>query len=159
MTEPLTLGAVALAMEGLGIPEQVRGNRVKVATTPENLREAIARATSALACDHLVQISTADNGKGFDLVYHLTGVHRTVIAIAIEVPRDAPEVPSVHDLLPPAGIYERGIHDLLGIVFVGHPALARIILNEDWPEGEYPMRKDWKPHPDRFYGGVPKEET
>ena len=40
------------------------------------------------------------------------------------------------------GSDERQIHDLFGIVFKGHPNLSRIILNEDWPLEEYPMRKD-----------------
>ena len=159
MTEPLTLQAIAKAMDGLGTAEQVRSNRVKVTLPLAKIRDAIQRAQRDLACDHLVQISAVDNGKAFELIYHLTGPHRTVVALAIEIPRDKPETPSAFDLLPPAGIYERQIHDLLGIVFQGHPALNRIILNEDWPENEYPLRKDWKPNPDTYYGGVPKEAT
>lgn len=157
MTEPLKLEQVAKAMEGLGTAEQVRSNRVKVTLPLAKLREAIQRAQRDLACDHLVQISAADNGKSFDLIYHLEGAHRTIVALAVEVPRDKPEAPSSFDLLPPAGIYERQIHDLLGIVFQGHPGLKRIILNEDWPQNEFPLRKDWKPNPNTYYGGVPKE--
>ncbi len=159
MTEPLTLERVAKVMEGLGTAAQVRGNRIKVTTTPAYVREAIARAAKDLACDHVIQVSAADNGRTFDLIYHVTGPHRTVVALAIELPREKPETQSVHDLLPPAGIYERQVHDLLGIVFVGHPNLARIILNEDWPKDEFPMRKDWKPNPNTFYGGVRPEEA
>lgn len=157
MTEPLTLERVAAVMEGLGTTERVRSNRIRLTTTPERLREALVRSLDVLGCDHVVQISSADNGKSLELVYQLTGPHRTVLSLAVTLPRDRPEMPSVSDLLPPAGIYERGIHDLLGIVFVGHPDLRRIILNEDWPEGEYPLRKDWKPDPNKFYGGVPEE--
>ena len=153
----LTLDQVKEALGDLGTTEQVRWNRIKVHTTIEKVREAILRAQSILACDHVVQISAADNGKTFELLYHLTGAHRMVVVLAIEIPRDTPEVPTTSDLLPPAGIYERQIHDLLGIRFVGHPGLKRIILNEDWPEGEYPLRKDWKPDPAHFYGGVRKE--
>ena len=153
----LTLDQVKDALGALGTVEQVRSNRIKVPTTMEKVREAILRAHSILACDHVVQIAAADNGKTLELLYHLTGPHRMVVVLAIDVPRDKPEVPTTSDLLPPAGIYERQIHDLLGIVFVGHPGLKRIILNEDWPEGEYPLRKDWKPDPSHFYGGVREE--
>ncbi len=158
MTE-LTLKAetVREALGDLGTVAAVRWNRVKVTTTIEKVREAILRAQSILACDHLIQISAADNGKTFELLYHLTGPHRLVIALAIEIPRDKPEVPTTTDLLPPAGIYERQIHDLLGIGFRGHPDLRRIILNEDWPADEFPLRKDWKMDPNKFYGGVPPE--
>ncbi len=156
MTEPtLKVETVKEVLGDFGTVEQVRWNRVKVTTTREKVREAILRAQSILACDHLVQIAAADNGKSFDLIYHLTGPHRMVVALAIEVPRDKPETPTTSDLFPPAGIYERQIHDLLGIVFRGHPNLKRIILNEDWPANEFPLRKDWKPDPAKFYGGVP----
>jgi NADH-quinone oxidoreductase subunit C len=34
---------------------------------------------------------------------------------------------------------------MFGIEFKGHPNLAKLELPEDWPEGQYPLRKDWKP--------------
>jgi len=110
-----------------------------------------------LHCDRLITISTADNGTALELIYHLTGPHRTVISLSVSLPRDKPEIASVHDILTPAGIYERQIHDLFGIGFSGHPNLKRIILNEDWPDTEYPLRKDWKPGPGTFYGGISME--
>ncbi len=158
MTETsLKVETVKEALSDLGTVEQVRWNRTKVTTTVEKVREAILRTQSILGCDHLVQIAAADNGKTFELIYHLSGPHRMIVALAIELPRDRPEAPTTSDLLPPAGIYERQIHDLLGITFRGHPALKRIILNEDWPANEFPLRKDWKMDPNRFYGGVHEE--
>jgi len=155
----LTLEEVAKAMNHLGTVEAARANRFRVVPAPGRGREAIVRAKERLRCDHMVQMAAVDNGKSFELHYHLTGPHRTVVSIIVEVPRDNPRIPSVHDLLPPTGIYERQIHDLFGIEFEGHPGLKRIILTEDWPEGEYPLRKDWKMGPNRFYGGISKEGT
>lgn len=156
MIEPLAMDRVTTAMDGLGIPERPRSNRIRVKVPLARLRDAIPIAQSRLACDHLVQISAVDLLKAFELTYHLTGEHRTVLSIAVEVSRDRPEAPSVSDLLPPAGIYERQIHDLFGIVFVGHPDLRRVILTEEWPADEFPLRKDWKPDPKKAYGGAPK---
>ena len=157
MTDALTVEQVAKALEGLGVPESVRSNRIRVPVPLERIRDALARAASALACDHLVQIAAVDGGTSFALHYHLTGAHRTVLTLVVEIPREKAKAPTVSDLLPPAGIYERQIHDLFGIVFEGHPNLKRIILNEDWPEDEFPLRKDWKPDPSHFYGGAPPE--
>jgi len=157
METSLKVETVKDALGDLGTVDAVRWNRVKVTTTVEKVREAILRTQSILACDHLVQIAAVDNGKTFELIYHLSGPHKMVVALAIELPRDKPEAPTTSDLLPPAGIYERQIHDLLGITFRGHPALNRIILNEDWPANEFPLRKDWKMDPNRFYGGVHEE--
>lgn len=157
MSGPLGLEQVKSALEMFGTVEQVRSNRIKVKTVPEKVREALFRAQALLACDHLVQISALDNGQSFELIYHLTGPHRTVLAIAIELPREKPEMPTTSDILPPAGIYERQIYDLFGIVFTGHPNLKRIILSEDWPKDEFPMRKDWKPKPKTKPGSVGEE--
>jgi len=148
---------VKKALERFGPVEQVRFNRIKVKTVPENVREALFHAQALLACDRLIQISALDNGQSFELIYHLTGPHRMVIAIAIELPRDRPEMHTTSDILPPAGIYERQIYDLFGIVFTGHPNLKRIILSEDWPRDEFPMRKDWKPKPRTPRGGARQE--
>ena len=153
----LKVETVKEVLGDLGTVEQVRWNRTKVTTTLEKVREAILRSQSILDCSHLVQIAAVDNGKTFELIYQLTGPHWMVVALAVELPRDKPEAPTTSDILPPAGIYERQIHDLLGIVFRGHPALNRIILNEDWPANEFPLRKDWKMDPNRFYGGVHEE--
>jgi NADH:ubiquinone oxidoreductase subunit C len=110
-----------------------------------------------LGFDRLITISTLDNSETFELLYHLIGPHRIIITLAIDLPRDKPVTHTVSDLLPPAGIYERQIHDLFGIVFEGHPGLKKVILNEDWPDHEYPLRKDWKPNPGEFYGGIKAE--
>ena len=157
MTGSLGLEEVRTALERFGTVEQVRFNRIRLKTTPEKVHEAILRAQTLLACDHLIQISALDNGQNFELIHHLTGPHATVIAIATELPRDKPETPTTSDILPPAGIYERQIYDLLGIVFTGHPNLKRIILNEDWPGDEFPLRKDWKPGPRAPAGATGKE--
>jgi len=36
------------------------------------------------------------------------------------------------------------MHELLGIYFIGHPDLSRLLLADEWPEGVYPLRKDYK---------------
>jgi NADH-quinone oxidoreductase subunit C len=149
---------VDAVLAGLGSAELVRRNRIRVTVPSAHVLEAIERARTRLACDHLVQIATVDTGASFELHYHLTGPHTSVVSIRTVLPRDAPRIASAHRILPAAALYERQIHDLFGIVFEGHPDPRRIILNEDWPEGEYPLRKDWKMDPARSYGGVPEEE-
>jgi NADH-quinone oxidoreductase subunit C len=157
MNDLMSLDTVARAMNECGPAKMAGPGRIAIMTTSDKIREAIRVARDDLQCDRLITISSADNGTALELVYHLTGPHRTVISISMAVPRDAPQAPSLSDILPPAGIYERQIHDLLGIVFTGHPGLKRIMLNEDWPENEFPLRKDWKPGPDVFYGGLRPE--
>ncbi len=44
---------------------------------------------------------------------------------------------------PGANWYERENRDLLGIVPIGHPDPRRLVLPDDFPEGVYPLRKDY----------------
>jgi NADH:ubiquinone oxidoreductase subunit C len=157
MTSPLTRDFVVETMKEFGAVEQVRANRFRILTKPDRLRDAVKTVQGSLACDRLVTISAADNRQTFELHYHLTGQHRTIVTITIEVSRELPELPTMSDMLLPAGLYERQIHDLFGIVFSGHPGLKKILLNEDWPENEHPLRKDWKPGEKIFYGGIKQE--
>lgn len=157
MSGLLTFETVTGTMAEYGTVEQVRKNRIRVRTDPQKILGAIGAAQQQLGCERLIAISCMDNGGTFGLLYHLTGPHRSVISIAVEVPRGAPETVTVSGILPSAGIYERQIHDLFGVVFQGHPGLTKLMLNEDWPEGEYPLRKDWKPKEEISYGGVKTE--
>jgi NADH-quinone oxidoreductase subunit C len=159
MTGPLTLDVVAGKMKEFGISEQVRRNRIRITTTPDKVHETIRTVQAILGFDRLITISAVDNSRTFELVFHLTGPHRMVISIAVELSHDLPAITTVSDILPPAAIYERQIHDLFGIVFTGNTNLNRIMLNEDWPADEYPLRKDWKPGPDTFYGGIKVERS
>jgi membrane-bound hydrogenase subunit beta len=157
MTNPLALDFVRETMKEYGTPEQVRKNRIRLVAEPKRVHDTIKAVQELLGCDRLITMSAADNGTTFEVIYHLTGPHRTVISVYSEIPRDRPETDTTSDILLPAGIYERQIHDLFGIFFRGNRNLKRIILNDEWPEPEYPLRKDWKPGPETYYGGIEME--
>ena len=159
MTGPLTLESIAEKMKEFGVSEQARKNRIRVTTTPDKVHDTIRTVQAMFGFDRLITISAVDNTRTLELIYHLTGPHRIIVSIAVELERDQPAMPTIFDILPPAGIYERQIHDLFGIVFTGNPNMKRIMLNEDWPGNEYPLRKDWKPDPDTFYGGIKGERS
>ncbi|MCS7015907.1 MAG: NADH-quinone oxidoreductase subunit C [Gemmatales bacterium] len=84
-----------------------------------------------------------------EVVYHLSSFvkrHRFVVKVLLprwkdNVPGQLPEVPTVTSIWPAANWHERETYDLVGVYFVGHPDLRRILLAEDW-EG-HPLRKDY----------------
>ena len=84
-----------------------------------------------------------DSDDCFEILYHFSndesGCVVTVKAFIRD--REKPEIGSITPILPGAEWIEREIHDLLGINFVNHPDLRRLILADDWPEGVYPLRK------------------
>jgi len=57
--------------------------------------------------------------------------------------KESLEFPSLTQKFPSAAWYEREIHDLFGLVPLGHPDLRRLVLHENWPLGLYPLRKDF----------------
>jgi NADH-quinone oxidoreductase subunit C len=63
-------------------------------------------------------------------------------AVKVLVDRSEPQVESVSAVWPAAEWHEREAFDLMGIEFLHHPDLRRILMPEDWPG--YPLRKDYQ---------------
>jgi len=90
--------------------------------------------------------------SGVDLIHSLALVYHfifdsdgLVVSLKLNVPTDSPEVDTISDIIPAAAFIEREVHDLFGVKFRGHPNLKKWIIADDWPEGVYPLRKDWQP--------------
>ncbi|MFZ4514789.1 MAG: NADH-quinone oxidoreductase subunit C [Acidimicrobiia bacterium] len=62
------------------------------------------------------------------------------IRVIAQLPESDPTVASIVDLYPGTDFPEREVFDLMGIEFVGHPDLTRILMPEGW-DG-FPLRKD-----------------
>lgn len=91
-------------------------------------------------------VTCIDAEDSFEMLYHLsndqTGQVVTVKAFIRD--RDNPEIASITPLIPGAEWIEREIHDLYGVRFSGHPNMKRLILADDWPVGDHPLRKEKK---------------
>ncbi len=96
-----------------------------------------------LGFDALCAITGLDEGDGFAIVYHVASPDGIVFNLKTKVPREAPVISSVSGLFRCAEIYERELIDLLGITVEGLPHGKRYPLPDDWPDGQYPLRKDW----------------
>ena len=63
-------------------------------------------------------------------------------AIKVALDRTNPQVESVSGVWPAAEWHEREAFDLMGVTFLHHPDLRRILMPEDWPG--HPLRKDYQ---------------
>ncbi len=104
------------------------------------LVDSVRSLRDRLGIRHLTTIVGEDMRDHFLLSYILAG--GPVVVLQVKLDRNRPEVPTLALLTPGAAVYERELHDLFGIVPVGHPDLRRQVLPEDWPDGVYPLRKD-----------------
>ena len=84
----------------------------------------------------------APKPKRFSVSYQLLRVGDEPARVSVQVWLDEGEtVDSVVSVWPAADWLEREAWDMMGIRFLGHPNLVRILMDEDW-EG-HPLRKDY----------------
>ncbi|MEX0913617.1 MAG: NADH-quinone oxidoreductase subunit C [Demequina sp.] len=92
----------------------------------------------------------ADVGRELHAVYPLQSItHHRRLRLEVAVSEDDPHIPSVVSVYPANNWHERETWDFFGIIFDGHPSLARIEMPDDW-QG-HPQRKDYP------LGGIPVE--
>lgn len=95
-------------------------------------------------------ITGLDLGDRFEVMYHLYNNEGVLLSLKVYISRENPQVPTVTDIFPGVFMYERELIDLFGIMVDGIPHNRKYPIPEDWPDGEYPLRKDWK--------GLPNEK-
>jgi NADH:ubiquinone oxidoreductase subunit C len=125
--------------------EEKSARRIYLSVHKSDLRQV----AKVLFGDFKARFSIAsgmDNGKNFQILYHFSFDElNKIISIRTFVEKDSPAVDSLVPVIGPCVEWiEREMHELLGIYFAGHPNLKRLLLSEDWPEGVYPLRRDFR---------------
>ena len=139
------------ARGGISNVSLIRTNVVKFDLEKDKSKEFFKHLKDKFGFEHCSLITAIDNQPEFELVYHFTSVNKSVmvdssdLSVMVEVhiylDRDTPTVESISDLWGGANWHEREAFDLMGIYFLGHPDLRRVLL----PEGfaGHPLRKDY----------------
>ena len=92
----------------------------------------------------------ADAGRELHAAYHLRSItHNRRLRLEVAVADGDAHIPSTTAVYPANNWHERETYDFFGIIFDGHPSLARIAMPDDWVG--HPQRKDYP------LGGVPVE--
>jgi NADH-quinone oxidoreductase subunit C len=86
---------------------------------------------------------TATGKNLMTMVYHLSSTAtRDTVVVKVQLDRSQPVLATVSDIWRTAEFHEREAYDLLGVQFLEHPDLRRLVLTDDF-EG-YPLRKDFE---------------
>src|SRR3990170_8304834 len=119
---------------------------VVVSVPPDDLPRAVREALDELGARYIVSVGTDRREQaGFYEISHIFGLDRrkAFLVLRSEIDPADPVVPSITPDIPGAAWAEREIRDMIGVVPTGHPDLRRLVLPDDWPEGVYPLRKDF----------------
>jgi NADH-quinone oxidoreductase subunit D/NADH-quinone oxidoreductase subunit C/D len=164
------------APDTAGVMEALQ-TRFPDAITPEDRQSYEGFTVSA---DRLVEVATSLRDEhGYDLltnlgyvdyvaegffetVYHVYNTRQggKALTFRARTPREEAILPSLISVWPSANFQEREAWDLMGIRFIGHPNLKRILTWEGF--SGHPLRKDWrepfyeeesKPFKSRWPGG------
>ncbi len=92
----------------------------------------------------IVGLDLGPAANEMEVIYHFCPGD-AVIALRVNIPRENASLPSLCDVVPGAEVYERELQEMFGIQMIGLRTPERLYVAEDWPEGVYPMRKDFDP--------------
>lgn len=154
--QSLKTGSIDDAIENLkeqfpgAVSNDTRQGYGGVIIEKDKLLEVATYIKDELGFDYLSNVTAVDyleegqhSEDHIETVYH---AYRTTGGSALcfkaQTDRDKTEVPSLVPVWKGADFQEREVYDLMGVRFMGHPNLMRILL---W-DGFYghPLRKDWK---------------
>ena len=121
-----------------------RERRIFISVALKDFRAMLECARNALGFTILCTITGHDEGENLAFSYHLAHIDGTILTIKTFAPKATPEIRTVTDLYEVGVSYERELVDLLGAKVAGLPPGKRYPLPDGWPEGQYPLRKDWK---------------
>jgi len=89
--------------------------------------------------------SGVDTPDAIEILYHWAfDKFNFIVTIRTRLDRRTPAIASVASICTATEWIEREMWELLGIQFRNHPDLRHLLLSDDWPEGEYPLRRDYR---------------
>ncbi len=120
-----------------------RSRKRVYATLDKNILTQIVKY---LFNDVKARFSTAsgvDTRKAVEILYHFS-VDEIGFIVTLRVILDKPEleVDSLTPIMKCAEWIEMEMHEMLGVNFKGHSNLKHLLLKDDWPDGNYPLRRD-----------------
>lgn len=120
--------------------------RLDVIIEPQDIAPA-ATALHEANWGFLTAITGLDLGVEagkLEVLYHFCE-GAALVNLRVTLPRDNPVIDSVCGAIPAASFFERELSEMFGVTVAGTPNSDKLFLPEDWPDGVYPLRKDFKP--------------
>ena len=124
----------------------VKERRIYLSVPEEVFMDALTFLRQELNFDHMITITGLDTGENFEFLYHVSEPGGVLMTLKLKTRREDPVViQTVLPVYPGATFYERELEGLLGVKVEGLTPGRQYPLPDNWPEGQYPLRKDWTP--------------
>lgn len=113
----------------------------------------VLRETPTYAFDRMSCLTAVDYKEYYEMVYCLYSRRYDLwVTVKVKLDHDNPEVESMTQIWEGTNFEERETYDLMGIKFLNHPDLHRILLPDNYEA--HPLQKDFVPLEPRVEGGV-----
>jgi NADH:ubiquinone oxidoreductase subunit C len=119
-----------------------RERRIFMRIKKASFQETVKRLINDFGFKHLSTITGVDLGDQIEVIYHFARDGAIELSVGVALPKNMPSIPTVSGLIPAASVYEREVHEFLGVSFEGNPNLSPLVLPEEWPKDVYPLRKE-----------------
>ena len=131
-----------LALPFKGVDYAAKGYHCEATVAPDQIVVAAeVLDKEGLSLDTITGVDWMAEGQ-MEVVYDFFHPAKGLRAVLrTRVPRDNPEIATIHTVFPGANWHERETHDFFGIRFLGHPNLTPFLLPED--ATFHPLRKDY----------------
>jgi len=117
--------------------------RYYVEVRPETVPEATRLIFEELGARFQIA-SGIDTPSAIEILYHWGfDKNNFIVTLKTKLDREKPEIESLASICSGTEWIEREMWELLGIQFKNHPDLRHLLLTDDWPEGKYPLRRDY----------------
>ncbi len=110
------------------------------------MRAVVDALVNELGARFMISVGTDTRSVSGDYaILHLFSLDREHLYVLLESPvsEEDLKIESITDIIPGANWAEREFRDAIGVHPEGHPDPRRLLLADDWPEGVYPLRRDF----------------
>ncbi len=115
--------------------------RIYIYINPANIVEVVNYVFHDLKARFAIA-SGLDTPEGIEILYHFAfDKLGMIVSICVLLDRENPEIDSACLGIKAIEWIEREIAELLGVKFRNHPDPRRLLLGDDWPKGNYPLRR------------------
>jgi Ni,Fe-hydrogenase III large subunit/Ni,Fe-hydrogenase III component G len=125
---------------------QLYADTLRFAIEKTAMRAVVSALLDKLQARFMISVGTDKRPVTGDFaISHLFSLDPEHLYVLLESPvsEKDPRIESITEIIPGANWAEREFRDAIGVHPDGHPDPRRLLLADDWPEGVFPLRRDF----------------